>query len=210
MIKNTTASDGEHLNVNAHALVATMIKYVRRVFKEVISDMNKGIGQVETTDIKLPRILVIKSDTEIVRQPLCWTGKTPDASKPIHHLSLQFKIVDNLGFSMCSKLKNKTKPLRPDAFGDWCGGKMFSYLKLNVFVPDLKVKDLSTSSRSVTVMIMNELCPATIWLDNENNTAVYFFETYTGFDQVDRVLIRVKPGYHNLTVRTMCEGMFRS
>ena len=61
MIKNTTASDGQDLNVNAHALVATMmIKYVRSVFKEVISDINKGIGQVETKDIKLPKILFIK------------------------------------------------------------------------------------------------------------------------------------------------------
>ena len=124
MIKNTTASDGQHLNVNAHALVATMmIKYVKSVFKEVISDINKGIGQVETKDIKLPKILLIKSETEILSQPLCWTGKTPDASKPIHHPSLRFKIVDNVGFSMCLKLKNKTKPLRPDAFGGWCGGK---------------------------------------------------------------------------------------
>ena len=170
VINNTTASDGEHLNFDAHALVATMIKYVKRVFKGVISNINKGIGQVETTDIKLPRILFIKSDTEIVRQPLCWTGKAPDASKPIHHPSLQFKVVDNVGFSMCLKLKNKTKPLRPDVFGDWCGGKMFSYLKLNVFVPDLKVKDVPTSSRSVTVMVMNERRHATIWLGNENNT----------------------------------------
>ena len=175
MIKNTTASDGQHLNVNAHALVATMmIKYVRSVFKEVISDINKGIGQVETKDIKLPKILFIKSETEILRQPLCWTGKTPDASKPIHHPSLQFKIVDNVGFSMFLKLKNKTKPLRPDAFGGWCGGKTFSYLKLSVFVPDLKIKDVPTISRSVTVMVMNERCHATIWLDNENNIAIYF------------------------------------
>ena len=209
VIKNTTASDGQHLNVKAHALVATMmIKYVKSVFKEVISDINKGIGQVETKDIKLPKILLIKSETEILRQPLCWTGKTPDASKPIHHPSLRFKIVDNVGFSMCLKLKNKTKPLRPDAFGGWCGGEKFSYLKLSVFVPALKIKDVLTSSRSVTVMVMNERCHATIWLDNENNTAVYFSETYIGFDQVDTVLTRVKPGYHNLTVRTMCKGMF--
>ena len=60
-VKNTTASDGQHLNVNAHALVATMmIKYVRSVFKEVLSNINKGIGQVETKDIKLPKILFIK------------------------------------------------------------------------------------------------------------------------------------------------------
>ena len=209
VIKNTTGTDGKHMNINAHALVATMmIKYVRSVFKEVISDINKGIGQVlETKDTKLPKILFIKSESEILRQPLCWTGKTPDASKPIHHPSLKFKIVDNVGFSMCLKLKSKNKPLRPDAFGGWCGEKRFSYLKLSVFVPDLKVKDLPIRSRSVTVMVMNKRCNATIWLDNDNNTAVYFSETY-GFDQFDTVSTRVKPGYHNLTFRNMCEGMF--
>ena len=209
VIKNTTGTDGEHINVQAHALVATMmIKYVRSVFKEVISDISKSIGQVETKDrANLPKILFIKSESEVLRQPLCWTGKTPDASKPIHHPSLKFKIVDNVGFSMCLKLKSENKPLRPDAFGGWCGGKMFSYLKLSVFVPDLKVKDLPIRSRSVTVMVMNKRCKATIWLDKDNNTAVYFSETY-GFDQFDTVSLRVKPGYHNLTFRNMCEGMF--
>ena len=209
VIKNTTGTDGKHMNIKVHALVATMmIKYVRSVFKEVISDINKGIGQVlETKDTKLPKTLFIKSESEVLRQPLCWTGKTPDASKPIHHPSLKFKIVDNVGFSMCLKLKSKNKPLRPDAIGGWCGEKRFSYLKLSVFVPDLEVINLPIRSRSVTVMVMNKRCNATIWLDNDNNTAVYFSETY-GFDQFDTVSTRVKPGYHNLTVRNMCEGMF--
>ena len=68
VINNTTGTDGKHMNIKAHAIVATMmIKYVRSVFKEVISDINKGIGQVlETKDTKLPKILFIKSESEVL------------------------------------------------------------------------------------------------------------------------------------------------
>ena len=185
-----------------------MVKYVRSVFQELINDVSKGVEEVEGDETtNLPKLLFVERETEALIKPLCWTGKTPDISKHLHCPNLQVKVLSNTRFSFCLQPKNKTKPLRPDAVGGWCARKMFSTLKLSIFVPSLTVNSSSVSSRSVTVMIINIGGNALVWLDNMRNKAVKFNKV-CGYDQFDTIATKVNPGHHNLTVRTTRDGMF--
>ena len=210
-VKSMTASDG-HVNANAHALVAmVMIKYVRSVFKELINDVLTDVYQVEGKRLEgqkrlnLPKLLFIERETEALKNPLCWTGKTPDVSKRLHRPNLQLRIINNEGFSTCL-LPKKTKPLRPDTGGGWCAWKQYSILKLSIIVPRLTINDV-ISSRSVTIMILNGGGHAVVWLDNSRNKTAEFKRIDWGCDQYHTIGTRVSPGHHNLTVITVRDGL---
>ena len=205
VITNMTASDG-HIDGNAHALVGIMmIKYVRSVFKELIEDISKGVDRVkENKDNNLPKLLFVKSETEALKKPLCWTGKTPDINKHLHRPNLQFRVIKNQGFSPCLLPKSDLKPLHPDAEGGWCAQKRLSTLTVSLVVPSLNFSDVSL--RSVTVMILSIGGQATVWFDNKKNQAVKFDRSY-GYSQFDTVAARVKPGHHNLTFTTARQGL---
>ena len=207
VISSMTASDGKHVNRDAHALVALMmIEYVRSTFKELINDVIKTVEQVEENKItNLPRLLFIERETEALKKPLCWTGKTPDVSKRLHRPSLHLRVINYKGFLPCLIPKGKSRPLRPDAEGGWCARKRFSTLKLSILVPGLTVDDVS--SRSVTVMIFNNGGKAVVWLDENKNKAFEFNRTYS-YVQYGTIATRVSPGHHDVTVKTVREGMF--
>ena len=209
-ITSMTASDG-HVNGNAHVLVAVMmIKYVRSAFKGLINDVMTDAYQVEGKRLEgqkrlnLPKLLFIERETEVLKNPLCWTGKTPDVTKRLHRPNIQLRIIKNEGFSTCLLPTRKTKPLRPDAGGGWCAQKRSSILKLSIFVPRLTVNDVI--SRSVTVMVLNRGGNALVWLDDNRSKAVKVKWT-KGSDNYNTIGTRVSPGHHNLTVITVRDGL---
>ncbi|XP_078380890.1 uncharacterized protein LOC144663725 [Oculina patagonica] len=215
---NMTASDGNHIGAKAHALVASlMTEYVRSVLKEVVDDFTKvslyGDDQVGANESSnLPNLLFIKRETEALKDPLCWTGKTPNVFKNLHRPNLQLKVINNSSFSPCFKLygqninvKSIGKELRTDSQGGWCAWKRWSTLKLRIYVP----KDKFLRSRSVTVLTRHKYDggQASIWLDNKKQKAI---ETNSNWltDRFDTIATRVDPGYHTVTVKTTRGGMF--
>lgn len=186
-----------------------MLKYVRSVFKELIDDVMTDVYQVEGKRLEgqkrlnLPKLLFIERETEVLKNPLCWTGKTPDVSKRLHRPNLQLRIIKNEGFSTCL-LPKITKPLRPDAGGGLCARKRSSILKLSIFVPRLTVNDVI--SRSVTVMVLNGGGNALVWLDDSRSKAVEVKRT-KGSDKYHTIGTRVTPGHHNLTVIIVRDGL---
>ncbi len=219
---NMTASDGKHIGLEAHALIASlMIKHIRSVFKEVVNDVTKvslysfeQVGENESSN--LPKQLLIKRETEALKDPLCWTGKTPNVFKNLHRPNLQLKVINNSSFSPCFQLYGQYTPehinaksigkyLRTDSQGGWCAWKRWSTLKLRIYVPEQKF----LRSRSVTVLTRhkNDEGQAKIWLDNKTNRAI---ETNSNsrLDRFDTIAKRVDPGYHTITVKTTRDGMF--
>ena len=215
---NMTGSDGKHIGLKAHALVAwMMIKHVREVFKEVVDEVTKvssdGVNQLaENERSNLPKLLLIKRETEALKDPLCWTGKTPNAFKNLHHSNLQLKVINNDSFLRCFQVsgqkinvKSISKNLRTDSQGGWCAWKRLSTLKLRIYVPE----DSFFSKRSVTVLTRhgNSGGQATIWLDNKKHKAIKTSSNWM-LDRLDTIATRVKPGYHDITIQTTDDGMF--
>ncbi len=216
---NMTASDGNHIGAKAHALVALlMIEHVRSVFREVVDDVakvslyvNDQVGENESSN--LPKLLLIERQTEALKDPLCWTGKTPNVFKNLHRPNLQLKVINNSSFIPCFQLygqhinvKSIGKYLRTDSQGGWCAWKRLSTLKLRIYVPEHSV----LSSRSVTVLT-RQIYPvagqAAMWLDNKKQKAI---ETKSNWltDRFDTIATTVDPGYHTITVKTTRDGMF--
>ncbi|KAJ7390686.1 hypothetical protein OS493_023398 [Desmophyllum pertusum] len=151
-----TGSDGSHISLKANAQVAMMmIKYVRSVFNEVVNDVTKVSS--DTADqvggngsSQLPKFLLIESETKALKKPLCWTGKTPNVFKNLHHPNLQIEVLNNTNFSQFNVTRN-AKELRTASQGGWCAWTSLSVLQLRIYVP-LIADDSSFHSRSVTVL----------------------------------------------------------
>ena len=220
LLTNMTASDGSHISLKAHALVASlMIKHVRSVMKELINDVYNAADQVDGghENFTLPKFLLIKRESEALMKPLCWTGKTPNAFKNLHQPNLQLKVINNKSFSRCFQLrgkglnvKSKSKELRTDSQGGWCAWKSSSTLQLEIYVP--MTADSFLRSRSVIVLFRCSVAPnkenqAEIWLDNNKDKAI---KTYSASktDNFETIATRVNPGYHTITVRTLRKGTF--
>lgn len=220
---NITASDGKHFGLKAHVLVASlMIEHVRDVYKDVVNDVTKAslnaadqvAGGNESSN--LPKFLLIKRETEALKKPLFWTGKTPNAFKNLHHPNLQLEVVHNSSFSRCflvygqkMNAKSTGKELRTDSQGGWCAWKRLSTLQLRIYVL-LIADDSSFRSRSVIVLTRHYSyngSQAAIWLDNKKNTGIKTKSDWIN-DQFDTIATRVNPGSHTITVRTLREGMF--
>ena len=209
-------SDGKHIGVEAHAHIAMMMmEYVRRVYEEIDYDVTEIHPHSVYRDSNLPKLLFIKRETEALKNPLCWTGKTPNVFKNLHHSNLKLEIIENTAFSPCFKLyhqkpnvKRVARELRTDSQGGWCAWKRSSTLKLKIYVP-LIAGDNSFRSRSVTVLTTtrHEGGEAKVWLDNEINKAIRTNSTWIN-DRYETIGTRVKPGYHTITVRTLHNRMF--
>ncbi len=215
---NMTASDGKHIGAEAHALIASlMIKHIRSVLKEVVDDVTKvflySVEQVGVNESSnLPKLLLIKRQTEALKNPLCWTGKTPNAFKNLHRPNLRLEVIINRRFSPCFQVFGQDinvesigEYLRTDSQGGWCAWKRWSTLKLRNYVPN----DKFLRSRSVTVLTRHKYDggQASIWLDNKKQKAI---ETNSNWltDRFDTIATRVDPGYHTITVKTTRGGMF--
>ena len=222
ILTNMTGSDGKHIGLKAHALVASlMIKHVRSVIKELINDAYNAGDHVAggNKSSTLPNFLLIEGESEALKEPLCWTGKTPNAFKNLHHPSLQLEVINLEGFSSIfqvrgqrNKVRSVSKELRPDSQGGWCAWKGSSTLQLKIFVPII-AEDSLVRSRSVIVIIRcidtsHRVGQAEIWLDNNKDKAIKTDSTKCEIDTYDIIATRVNPGYHNLTVRTLRDGMF--
>ena len=218
---NMTGSDGNHIGLQAHALVASMmIEHVRSVSKDCVNGVNKpSINAFEPVAKKessnLPKPLLIKRETEALKDPLCWTGKTPNAFKDLHHPNLHLEVINKSGFSPCFVLlaqemnvKKMSKQLRTDTQGGWCAWQNSSTLQLKIYVP-VSADDNSDRSRSVIVLTRPEQGKAVIWLDNKQNKSTNSDSPRSGGepDRVHTIATSVNPGYHTITVKTSRDGM---
>ena len=219
---NMTGSDGQHIGLKAHALVASlMIKHVRSVIKELSNEVYKDADQVAggNKSSTLPNFLLIERESEALKEPLCWTGKTPNAFKNLHHPNLQLEVINLEGFSSIfqvrgqrNKVRSVSRELRPDSQGGWCAWKGSSILQLKIFVPIIAENSLVRSRSVIVIFRCTDMSlrvgQAEIWLDNNKDKAIKTDSTKCGSDKYDIIATRVNPGYHNITVRTLRDGMF--
>ena len=213
ILTNMAASDGNHIGLKANALVASlMIKHVRSVTKELMNDVYNATDQVarRNESSTLPKFLFIAQESAALKKPLCWTGKTPNAFKKLHHPNLQMKVINNVSFSPCFQLrgqefnvKSLSKELRTDSQGGWCAWKRSSILQLKIYVPMMAV-DSFLKSRSVIVISRSYgAAQAEIWIDNNEDKAIKTDSNFLFHDRYHTIATRVNPGYHTLTVRTL-------
>lgn len=217
ILTNMAGSDGNHIGLKAHALVASLIiKHVGRVTKELINDVYNSADQLTggNKSYSLPKFLHIEHESEALTKPLCWTGKTPNAFKNLHHPNLQLQVINKEGFSPCFQVrgeglnvKNLSKELRTDSQGGWCASKSVSTLRLKIYVPLIAV-DSFLRSRSVIVLSrFYSVGQAEIWLDNNKDKAVKTDSDWV-YDRYDTIATRVNTGYHTITIRTVRDGVF--
>ena len=216
-----TGSDGNHIGLQAHALIASMmIEHVRSVSKDCVYGVTKlsinafdPVAKYENSN--LPKPLLIKRETEALKDPLCWTGKTPNAFKNLHHPNLHLEVINKSGFSPCfilraqeMNVKKMSKELRTDTQGGWCAWQNSSTLQLRIYVSVI-ADDSYDRSRSVIVLTRHEQGKAVIWLDNKQTKSTNSDSPRSGgaLDGVHTIATRVNPGYHTITVKTSRDGM---
>ena len=221
MHSSMAGSDGKHIGVKAHAQIAYMMtEYVKNIYQEIAYDDTRinplSINHVRGNDgsFNLPSLFFIKRETEALKEPLCWTGKTPNVFKKLHHSNLKFEIKEKTGFSPCFKLygqkrnvKRVARELRTDSQGGWCAWIRSSVLKLKIYVPRI-VGENSFRTRSVTVLTKHNGGIAAIWLDNHKNETIQTNSTQMRRNRYDTIGHRVQPGYHTITVKTLSNELF--
>ena len=165
MHSSMAGSDGKHIGVKAHAQISFMMtEYVKNIYQEIAYNV-MGINPLSINHVRgndgsfnLPSLFFTKRETKALKKPLCWTGKTPNVFKKLHHSNLKFEIKEKAGFSPCFKLygqkqnvKRVARELRTDSQGGWCAWIRSSILKLKIYVPRI-VGDNSFRTQSVTVL----------------------------------------------------------
>ena len=214
VVTNMAGSDGRHIGVKAHALVALLIiDYVRGVFNQGLNDLKSG--NVNNPSWPLPDLLRLKRDTEALKQPLCWTETTPDIFQDLHRPSLRIQITENNGFSPAGSMrnersydKNTNSDLRTDAKGGWFTRQRYSSLKLRIDIPSAK-PCYKKRSVIISTKTYGTGAKAVIWLDDKKNEGIYInTKSIYGQNRLDTVATRVEPGYHTITVRTVRTGKF--
>lgn len=224
VVTDMAGSDGRHIGIKAHALVAIlMIEYVRGVLRDALNvynvndALNYSPGQVnsekENDYVTLPEPSLLQRKTEVLRQPLCWTGVTPDISQDLHRPNLQLQIVENDGFYPSGSMRednvsDKSADLRTDAQGGWGTWQIYSNLKLRVYVPPFTS---SPKTRSLILLTRTSGSggKAEIWLDDDDQEKIYICTmSLYGQNRLDTVATKVEPGYHTISVRTVTKGNF--
>ncbi|XP_078371187.1 uncharacterized protein LOC144654838 [Oculina patagonica] len=222
VVTDMAGSDGRHIGVKAHALVAMlMIEYVRSVFKEVINDASNALddssaqlsSEKGNDDLTLSKPFFLQSETEALKQPRCWTGVTPNIFQDLHRPNLPVQILVDNGFYPSGSMRDdnvsdKSDDLRTDAQGGWGTWQVYSRLKLRIYVPPT---ESSPDSRSVILLTRTSGSggKAVIWLDNKEQEGIYInTKSFYGQNRLDTVATRVEPGFHTITVRTVRKGNF--
>lgn len=214
-------SDGKHIGIKAHAQIAYMMtEYVKNIYQEIAHNFTSthpfSITRVrdKRKSFTLPSLFFIKRETEALKEPLCWTGKTPNVFKKLHRSNLKFEIKEKAGFSPCIQMygqkwnvKRVSAELRTDSKGGWCAWRSSSILKLKIYVPRI-VGDNSFRTRSVTILTIHKEGRAAIWLDNNKNRTVKTKATKFRKNQVDTIGRRLEPGYHTITIRALSNALF--
>ena len=216
VITDVAASDGRHIGIKAHAMVAMMmIEYIRGVLKDAVEEAkNTSVNSVNDY-LPIPEPVFLRRETDALKQPLCWTGVTPDISQDLHHPNLQIQIMENNGFSPSGSLRDKNESdkgtisdLRTDAQGGWGTWQIYSSLKLRIYVPPIN-SSLNTRSVILLTRTSGSGGKAKVWLDNNDKEAIYInTKSFYGQNRLDTVETRVEPGFHTIMVRTVCEGNF--
>ena len=221
MHSSMAGSDGKHIGVKAHAQIAYMMtEYVKNIYQEIAYN-DKGINPLSINHVRgndgsfnLPSLFFIKRETEALKEPLCWTGKTPNVFKKLHHSNLKFEIKEKTGFSPCFKLygqkrnvKRVARELRTDSQGGWCARRRSSVLKLKIYVPRI-VGDNSFRTRSVTVLTRHEGGIAAIWLNNYKNETIETDSIRVRSNRYDTIDRKLNSGYHTITFKTLSNGLF--
>ena len=214
VVTNMAGSDGRHIGIKAHALISMlMIDYIREVFDQVLNDLSNG--NITYRFAPLPELLSLKRDTEVLKQPLCWTRMTPNIFKDLHHPNIQIQITQNDGFSPYGSFRderssdgNTNTDLRTDALGGWGTWRRYSSIKFRFYVPSV-----SSSYNTRSVIILTRTSgnggKAEVRLDEEKNKTIYInTKSIYGQTRLDTVATRIKPGYHTITVRTVRKGNF--
>ena len=222
MHSSMAGSDGKHIGVKAHAQISYMMtEYVKNIYQEIAYDDTRinplSINHVRGNDgsFNLPSLFFTKRETKALKKPLCWTGKTPNVFKKLHHSNLKFEIKEKAGFSPCFKLygqkqnvKRVARELRTDSQGGWCAWIRSSILKLKIYVPRI-VGDNSFRTRSVTVLTKHNGGTAAICLDNNKNETIETNSTQMRRNRYDTIgHSRVEPGYHTITFKTLSNELF--
>ena len=217
MHSSMAGSDGKHIGVKAHAQIAYMMtEYVKNISQEIPHNVT-GLNLLSINhdgSFNLPSLFFIKRETKALKKPLCWTGKTPNVFKKLHHSNLKFEIKEKTGFSPCFKvygqkqnIKRVARELRTDSQGGWCAWIRSSVLKLKIYVPRI-VGENSFRTRSVTVLTKHNGGIAAIWLDNHKNETIQTNSTQMRRNRYDTIGHRVQPGYHTITFKTLSNELF--
>ena len=217
MHSSMAGSDGKHIGVKAHAQIAYMMtEYVKNISQEIPHNVT-GLNLLSINhdgSFNLPSLFFIKRETKALKKPLCWTGKTPNVFKKLHHSNLKFEIKEKTGFSPCFKLygqkqnvKRVARELRTDSQGGWCAWIRSSVLKLKIYVSRI-VGENSFRTRSVTVLTKHNGGIAAIWLDNHKNETIQTNSTQMRRNRYDTIGHRVQPGYHTITFKTLSNELF--
>ena len=210
ILTNMAGSDGNHIGLKAHSIVASLIiKHGRSVTRELFNDIFNAADQLTggNKSSTLPKFLLIKHESEALTKPLCWTGKTPNAFKNLHHPNLQLKVINNVGFSPCFQVRgrelniqNVSEELRTDSQGGWCASNDSRTLRLRIYVP-LIAADSFRESRSVIVLSkFSSAGQAEIWIDNNSDKAIKTDSNWR-LDRYDTIATRLNP-------RTLRDGVF--
>ena len=220
VITDVAASDGRHIGIKAHAMVAMMmIEYIRDVLKEVVEEAKNPFGDSNVNSVNdyspIPQPFFLRRVTETLKRPLCWTGVTPDISQDLHRPNLQVQILENDGFSPSgsvrdenSSVESENSNLRTDAQGGWGTWQIYSSLKLRIHVSPL---NSSPNTRSVILLTRTSGSggKAKVWLDNNEKEAIYIMtKSVYGQNRLDTIETRVEPGFHTIMVRTVSDGNF--
>ena len=216
VITDFAGSDGRHIGIKAHAQVAMMmIEYVRGVFEDVLNDVSSGVYTKEITHLALPGLFFLKRETEVLKEPLCWTRITPNISQCFYP-TLSVEVVESKGFSPKGSLcdgqnwdEDVISNLRTDDHGGWIAWDSNSILKLRIYVPPIKSQSLN--SRSVTIMThtSGRGSKAVVWLDDDVEKAIYIvLKSIFGRNRLNTVATRVESGHHVVTVKTVGWGLF--
>ena len=216
VITDFVGSDGRHIGIKAHAQVAMMmIEYVRGVFEDVLNDVSSGVYAKEITLLALPGLFFLKRETEVLKEPSCWTGITPNISQCFYP-TLSVEVVESKGFSPKGSLcdgqnldEGVISDLRTDDHGGWIAWGSYSILKLRIYVPPSQSQ--SPNSRSVTIMTHASFrgSKAMVWLDDDvEKTISIDVKSIWGGNHLNTVATRVEPGHHVITVKTVRWGIF--
>ncbi|KAL9978279.1 hypothetical protein ACROYT_G015778 [Oculina patagonica] len=204
-----------HYDITSFSLKEILCRKEKEVVNNYTNVSKDPFNQVtKNKSSNLPKLLLI-NETEALKDPLCWTGKTPNAFKNLHRPNLQLEVINNSSFSPCfivraqpMNVKIISKELRPDTQGGWCAWQRLSTLQLKIYVP-VSVDANFGRSRSVIVLIGRHMKGrASIWLDNKKNETVNTSKSSWSEDRYHTIATRVNPGYHTITVNTSRDGMF--